>query len=1016
MPDPVSITCPHCSAKLKLKDRSKLGQKLGCPKCKKPFKAQEDVQEEDEFAGLIGSEDEEEEAPPVRRAATAARGKARGKSSSSKLPLILGGVVGLLLLVGVGLAVSHFLGGKEKPADPVAGPEAGGPPQGQPPSQPPAPKSIDFAWLPSQSEMVVFIRPHDILASEFAQWAIDAAGGRAQFQKGQEKMRQEVGVTFDDVESITIGIKSLGDLAAGAAQLAPGGMPNPMAAMNGLSQLKDKEIVGVIRLRSPLDLTKNAEFMQKSDTVTHGSVTYLREKGGNQPSALYAASPTMIVFCGREDVLKGLLDRQGKPEPRPELEILDPADQLALGFVLGQNVIPEEAAAAGSPFAAFSKIKSACIGLKATAGLELSVRQACPDSTTAQDVQTATEGLVAMGKEKLSSLSGSIPPNLDQLANTLLTNVKTSRRDNVIETRADLPMSARESLQAAPGELMMAILMGGLGGRGNGGPGAIDFSGGFSNSNDSDTMGETVVVEKLSGLPEGVTLKGRAGWSNAEMFEQDGKTPLPRTLAVQIDYLGGLAAKGVEFGNLQVSRLVVEPDQHLKVTEAPGTFGEIGPYKGYAGIKRNEFLSKHPEDGVRVELDFERPLTLPTKIAVVEGTVVLKYAEQTKDIVVPKLIDQAGKVPGDSDLKAAGFHVELKTEGTEKNLTMIFGPGAKVADLKLVGPDGNPLEDAPYVMRLDYGGIVRYGCTVPVSGSPGTMGAKVTLHTVIREVTLPFRLENLTVPPPPDPAVTPSSPWRLASGKSKVPPGLFVQGRLKWENTSSFDNKPPSPEIHLTVDVTGPQAFVVVGAGFQKIDAAETDVKRSLNPKPAGLPSGGDRSKQFSKVMGNPLLSRQPPDGVQVAFGFEPSPISFSKVTYVAGSFKLLVAKERKKTVLDKLPSRIGKSATTPELRAAGIELKLAKDEFGGMTMKLAKGNPWAVGDALLVRESTEGELDFPNMMFDPAEKSGSLYLGDNKLKANDALEITYYTGVEELEFSFEFEDLVVPPLPKAEN
>ena len=37
MADPISVQCPHCKVKLKLKAAPPAGKKIGCPKCKKPF-------------------------------------------------------------------------------------------------------------------------------------------------------------------------------------------------------------------------------------------------------------------------------------------------------------------------------------------------------------------------------------------------------------------------------------------------------------------------------------------------------------------------------------------------------------------------------------------------------------------------------------------------------------------------------------------------------------------------------------------------------------------------------------------------------------------------------------------------------------------------------------------------------------------------------------------------------------------------------------------------------------------
>src|SRR5262245_7080732 len=124
MPEPVSITCPHCGARLKLKDSSKLGKKIACPKCQTPFRAEAPLEDDfnldvdvDEFAAM--EKTRAEEMPVLSRSSSSSRSRSparKGKSaaSSSRLPLIAGGAV--LLLVAASLAGWLLTRNKEQPA------------------------------------------------------------------------------------------------------------------------------------------------------------------------------------------------------------------------------------------------------------------------------------------------------------------------------------------------------------------------------------------------------------------------------------------------------------------------------------------------------------------------------------------------------------------------------------------------------------------------------------------------------------------------------------------------------------------------------------------------------------------------------------------------------------------------------------------------------------------------------------------------------------------------------------
>jgi predicted Zn finger-like uncharacterized protein len=68
------LQCPHCRAKMRVRDPSILGKKVRCPKCKNPFgtKSPDDPTDDDSFlSGLDGLEDEygpvSQPAPPAAR-------------------------------------------------------------------------------------------------------------------------------------------------------------------------------------------------------------------------------------------------------------------------------------------------------------------------------------------------------------------------------------------------------------------------------------------------------------------------------------------------------------------------------------------------------------------------------------------------------------------------------------------------------------------------------------------------------------------------------------------------------------------------------------------------------------------------------------------------------------------------------------------------------------------------------------------------------------------------------------
>src|SRR5262245_6048941 len=125
MPDePVSVACPHCSVRLKLKDSSAVGKTIKCPKCAKSFTAEvaapapaaavsgngapakkkrppvDEAPPEDE-----ADEGEESAGDDAQRKKKKKKGKKKRKKQASgpPLPLILGISAFVLLLVAGGV-------------------------------------------------------------------------------------------------------------------------------------------------------------------------------------------------------------------------------------------------------------------------------------------------------------------------------------------------------------------------------------------------------------------------------------------------------------------------------------------------------------------------------------------------------------------------------------------------------------------------------------------------------------------------------------------------------------------------------------------------------------------------------------------------------------------------------------------------------------------------------------------------------------------------------------------------
>jgi hypothetical protein len=212
----VQIQCEHCGAQFKLKDESKLGKRMKCPKCQSPFVAQA----ADDFGDL----DEFEEPPlpkPKKKSSGGKKSKKKGKgkkksAASPVLPLAIGGgVLGLLLVVGIVWLVVSSLGQRdaappavaEAPVDDAAEGDAADemdePADDDAADDEPAPTGgIRTAYLPAETELVLQFSPARILNAPLIKPLLEEEETREFF----DEFRKNSGFAIDDIDSITIGI------------------------------------------------------------------------------------------------------------------------------------------------------------------------------------------------------------------------------------------------------------------------------------------------------------------------------------------------------------------------------------------------------------------------------------------------------------------------------------------------------------------------------------------------------------------------------------------------------------------------------------------------------------------------------------------------------------------------------------------------------------------------------------------------------------------------------------------
>lgn len=233
----VQVQCEHCGAQFKLKDESKVGKRMKCPKCQSVFVVSP---MEDDLLDDFG-----EPALPMKPSGKS-KGKGKKKGSKKKssdgmpvLPMAIGGGVLLLAVIGVVIFLLLPSGEPAAPAAPVAAademPEAEAEPAEE--AAPVTEGVIKTAWLPAETELVIQLRPAQLLQSRLL---LPFMTSDLSVPLMAEFLNQ-TGLNPVAIESLTLGIVTPQDaMTGGMGGFSPGGMPGEGAAAS--------DVVAVIRL------------------------------------------------------------------------------------------------------------------------------------------------------------------------------------------------------------------------------------------------------------------------------------------------------------------------------------------------------------------------------------------------------------------------------------------------------------------------------------------------------------------------------------------------------------------------------------------------------------------------------------------------------------------------------------------------------------------------------------------------------------------------------------------------
>ena len=493
MADPLSVQCPHCKVKLKLKAAPAAGKKIGCPKCKKPFAvpvpAQKKEGDDDFLDALDGlaendyespededSQDDDEDAAPSRSSVRSRGGSTKkgikgkkGRSKKSSLgPLlaIIGGSVAALAIV-VGLI--YFL---------MSMPGGGG-------VQGLRSESGEFiAFAPSDADIFIAARPADILASPL----MASLNQNPQAKMGLAQFEQQFGFPLAEIDHAFVAMKINPNAAGGAAaaggnpmMAAPGGVPGgppggmpagmamPGAAAPGAIQPGAQDVVVMLRLKKPYGGKSLEQISQQAPTKSHNGVTYHVSPGANGGAFFFGDDKHVVM--GEPTLIEKIIDRKDQAEDKALLAYFAKEQHLTI------VASPKGAAAQSSLAPGFSpalmqsadmqkmvqEISMVRLDINMPGGIDLKGAVTCKSEAAAQQIHAETTKQIDQLKLQAMFLKLMVP-DIDTVINTLQVTLSGS----TMSVAASVPSAMIEKLkqqveqQAGLGSPGVALPSGGL--------------------------------------------------------------------------------------------------------------------------------------------------------------------------------------------------------------------------------------------------------------------------------------------------------------------------------------------------------------------------------------------------------------------------------------------------------------------------------------------------------------------------------------------------------------------------
>lgn len=318
---------------------------------------------------------------------------------------------------------------------------------------------VDMSYLPEATEYLMYVRPAELLNSDFMKPLTDTP----QFQQQMQTMQQQMNFNPAEIESVTMGMANLmATMTPVILQAGSGQQPDPVALQAQL--LGGENTLMVIRLPSDVDIAAAMATAGSTSKDLNGKTLYvLPRPDQNQPQMTLHAVDGKTFLIGSEPAVAAAMEKGPGETTRENFAFVSASNHLVQAFhspmLAGMSGSIPDPPPSAPPFAAQlvaavkGKISGAAFSFHASENLKIDIGLSLTEPEAATEAGKALQSAVQMGTQMAPLMMGNLPQPLQAPAQQAVASLSSSAGDSVAHVTIAIPGALVEVLKDNPGLL-----------------------------------------------------------------------------------------------------------------------------------------------------------------------------------------------------------------------------------------------------------------------------------------------------------------------------------------------------------------------------------------------------------------------------------------------------------------------------------------------------------------------------------------------------------------------------------